>query len=392
MHPLCAEAKSLFQYTQSVRRDLHKHPELGFQEVRTSGVITRELRALNLEVKTGIAETGVVAMVEGRKPGLVVLARFDIDALPILEETGAEYASQNPGVMHACGHDGHAAIGLTVARILHAHQAELAGSVKLVFQPAEEGMGGAERMVAEGVLRDPKPDITLALHLWNERPVGWIGVCEGPVMAASEVFKVKIKGKGGHGAVPDLTIDPVLAASHIVTALQSIVSRNVSPLKTAVVSVCSIHSGEAFNVIPSYAELSGTIRYFEVDVRDRVLQRFKDLVQGIGVSFGCEIELELTSLTPAVINDREVSMRVRESIRMLFPEQDLSQDFKTMGSEDMAVMMQEIPGCYFFIGSANLQAGLNFPHHHPRFDIDEESLSVAAAAMAGTILDILSEK
>ncbi len=389
MHPLYAEAKSLFHYTQKMRRDLHMFPELGFQEVRTSGVVARELREQNLEVKTGVAETGVVALIEGARAGPVILVRFDMDALPIHEETGADYASQNIGVMHACGHDGHTAIGLTVARILQSHMKDLNGTVKLVFQPAEEGMGGAERMVAEGVLRDPKPDITLALHLWNERPVGWIGISGGPTMAAAEIFRIRLTGKGGHGAVPDLTVDPIVAASSIVTGLQSIVSRNVSPLKTAVVSVCSIHGGAAFNVIPSFAELTGTIRTFEPEVRDVVLDRFEHLVNGIAQSYGCSAEIELQSITPAVINNPEIAVDVLNSTVSIFPDKEIQQDFRTMGSEDMAFMMQEIPGCYFFIGSANPEMGLNFPHHHPRFDIDEEALPIAAAVMAGSILNIL---
>jgi len=392
MHPLYAEAKSLFQYTQKMRRDLHMFPELGFQEVRTLGVVDSELRGLNLEVKTGVAETGVVALIEGSQAGPVILVRFDMDALPISEETGADYASQNNGVMHACGHDGHTAIGLTVARMLVSHLKDMNGTVKLVFQPAEEGLGGAERMIAEGVLRDPIPDISLALHLWNERPVGWIGISGGPTMAAAEIFRIRLTGKGGHGAVPDLTVDPIVAASYIVTSLQSIVSRNVSPLKTAVVSVCSIHAGEAFNVIPSYAELSGTIRTFEPEVRKVVLERFEQLIKGIAQSYGCSVEIELKSITPAVINSPENALDVMNSAASIFPEKEIHHDFRTMGSEDMAFMMQEIPGCYFFIGSANPTMGLNFPHHHPRFDIDEESLPIAAAVMAGSILDILKNK
>lgn len=211
---------------------------------------------------TGLADTGVVALLEGARPGPVLLVRFDMDALSILEETGAPYASQNPGVMHACGHDGHTAIGLTVARMLHAHRDELAGAVKFVFQPAEEGLGGAERMIAEGALEDPKPELTLALHVWNEKPLGWFGVAAGPAMAGAEIFKIKVRGKGGHGAVPHLAVDPVLASAQIVAALQSIVARNVAPLQAAVVSVCTIHGGEAFNVIPQAVELAGTIRTF----------------------------------------------------------------------------------------------------------------------------------
>ncbi len=186
-----SEAQALSEYTRLLRRDFHQHPELGFQEVRTAGIVARELSQLGMEVTTGIAKTGVIALLEGARSGPVVLARFDMDALPIIEETGAEYASLNPGVMHACGHDGHTAIGVTVARLLHAHVRDLSGTIKFVFQPAEEGLGGAEGMITEGVLQNPAPDYVFALHLWNEKPVGWFGIAPGPVMAASEVFRIK---------------------------------------------------------------------------------------------------------------------------------------------------------------------------------------------------------
>ncbi len=238
-----SEANELFDYTRSLRRDFHAHPELGFKEVRTAGIVAKELSALDLDIRTGVADTGVVAILEGKKPGPVVLLRADMDALPIVEETGAAYASQNPGVMHACGHDGHTAILLAVAKILHAHQKDLSGTIRFVFQPAEEGMGGAERMIDEGILDDPKVDIALGLHLWNEKPLGWFGISNGPEMAGAEIFKVHVRGKGGHAAAPHLSIDPVLAAAQIITTLQSIPSRNVDPLKTAVISVCTIHGG-----------------------------------------------------------------------------------------------------------------------------------------------------
>ncbi len=265
MNDFLAEAQALFEYTQSMRRDFHAHPELGFQEVRTAGIVTRELTALGLEVHPGVGGTGVVALLEGSKPGPVVLVRADMDALPIHEETGASYASQNEGVMHACGHDGHTAVLLTVAKMLTAHRNEFSGTVKFMFQPAEEGMGGAEKMLESGILDNPKVDVALALHVWNEKPVGWIGISSGPAMAGAEIFKIKVVGKGGHGAVPHLAVDPILAAAQIVSALQGIVSRNIAPLQTAVVSVCTIHGGETFNVIPPAVEMTGTIRTFEPD-------------------------------------------------------------------------------------------------------------------------------
>ena len=297
------QATSLFEYTQALRQDFHIHPELGFREFRTSGIVTRELEALGLEVTKGIGKTGVVGLLEGAKPGPTLLLRFDMDALPITEETGAEYASKTPGVMHACGHDGHTAIGLTVAKMLHAHRDDLAGTIKFCFQPSEEGnngeeVGGAEMMLRDGVLDSPKVDMSLSLHLWNEKPLGWLGIAGGPVMAGAEIFTVRITGKGGHGAIPQQAIDPVVAAAQIVSALQSIVSRNVAPMETAVVSVTTIHSGTAFNVIPQTAELTGTIRTFDLGVRQKVVQRFEQIARGVGEALGCQVDVDVKRMTP----------------------------------------------------------------------------------------------
>jgi amidohydrolase len=384
------EANELFDYARGLRRDFHMHPELGFQEVRTAGIVSRELNSLGVEVTTGVAETGVVAMIEGAQPGPVALLRFDMDALPIQEETGAEYASQKPGVMHACGHDGHTAIGLTVARLLHAHRHDLHGAVKLVFQPAEEGLGGAARMIKDGVLENPRPDLALALHVWNDKPLGWVGVTTGSVMAAAETFKIVVTGKGGHGAAPHLAVDPVLAASQIVVGLQSIVARNVSPLKTAVVTVGAIHGGEAFNVIPPAVEMKGTIRTFEPEVRTLVLEHFDQVVRGTAAALGCQAQIEASFLTPAVVNDLWITQQVQALVGQVLPESTLDTEDRTMGSEDMAYILQDVPGCYIFIGSANAEQQLNAPHHHPRFDFDERVLPRAAALMAAAAADFLS--
>lgn len=390
MDDFIADALAMKEFSRALRRDFHRHPELGFQEVRTAGIVRQELQNLGLEVTSGVAKTGVVGLLEGGRAGPVVLVRFDMDALPIMEESEAEYASQNPGVMHACGHDGHTAIGLTLAHILSRRQRDLAGSVKFVFQPAEEGLGGAEGMIAEGVLANPKPDYAFALHLWNEKPVGWFGITPGPLMAASEVFLVRLIGKGGHGALPHLAIDPIIAASQIISALQTIASRNISPLSSAAVSVTSVHAGETFNVIPQMVELKGTIRTFEKDVRQHILKRFQEIAMGVGEALGCQVELDLQMLTPAVVNDPQVAQRVREIGSRLFPDAILDDAFQTMVSEDMAYMMQDIPGCYFLVGSANPEKGLDAPHHHPRFDFDEEALPRAAALMSAVITSYLS--
>ncbi len=385
------DAQSLYEYTRDLRRDFHRHPEIGFKEIRTANIVAKALTDLGMEVKTGVGQTGVVALLEGKAAGPVVLLRFDMDALPIQEQTGAEYASLNDGLMHACGHDGHVAIGLTVARILNDHRNELNGTVKLIFQPAEEGLGGAESMIMDGILQDPKPDIALGLHVWNEKPVGWIGIVPGPVMAAADTFNVRITGKGGHGAVPNLTRDPILAAAQVIGALQSIVSRNVSPIKSAVVTVASIHSGDAFNVIPAKVELKGTIRTFEPEVRDVVLRRFHEIVENIAKAMECEVSLDIKSITPAVYNDPEITAKVQKVAGNLLPNHQL--DFKsiTMGSEDMAFVLQQIPGCYFFIGSANSEKNLAAPHHSSKFDFDESVLPTAAGLMASSAMEFLGK-
>lgn len=395
MNNFLQQAKDHFPYTQALRRDFHIHPELGFNEIRTGGIVAKELEALGLEVTKGVGKTGVVGLMEGSKPGPTILLRFDMDALPITEETGAEYASTNSGVMHACGHDGHTAIGLTVAKILNEHRDGLKGNIKFCFQPSEEGtngeeVGGALMMLRDGVLESPKVEKTLSLHLWNDKPLGWVHVAKGPVMAGAELFTVKLTGKGGHGAAPDTTVDPVVCAAHITTALQTIVSRNVPALKPAVVSVTSIHAGTAFNIIPQTAELNGTIRTFDPAVRKLVLERFEQVVTGIASSMGCESEIAIKQVTAPVINDVEVADSVYRSMRSVFPDIEIADSaYLTMGAEDMGYMQEKVDGCYFFVGSANDEKNLNYNHHHPKFDFDEQALINGVALMATAAADLL---
>lgn len=388
MSDVLRAAQDLFEYTQFLRRDFHRYPEMGFQEVRTAGVVARELAQLGLEVTARVAKTGVVALLEGAHEGPVLLLRFDMDALPVQEETGAEYASMTPGVMHACGHDGHVAVGLTVARMLAERREQLRGTVKFVFQPAEEGAGGAEGMLQAGVLENPRVDQTLAMHLWNELPLGRVSVTAGPTMAGADIFAVRIEGKGGHGAMPHTAVDPLVAAAQIITSVQSIVARNVSPLDAAVVSVCSIKGGEAFNVIPQYAELSGTFRTFRPEVRARVVERFEVLVKGVAEAHGCQAEIKVQQLTPAVINDPRMAEQLYKVVERM-PGFEIETNYRTMASEDMAYLMQEAPGCYLMIGSANAERGLNYGHHHPRFDFDEQAMVHGAAVMAACALELL---
>lgn len=376
----------------AVRRDLHMHPELGFHEERTSSLVADYLTRLGYRVYTGIAKTGVIGLLEGDRPGPTVMLRFDMDALPIQEENEVEYASQTPGVMHACGHDGHVTIGLGTATLLARSRGEWAGTVKLVFQPAEEGMNGAEVMVNEGALDDygPRPDAAFGLHLWNLSPVGRAELTVGPMMAAAERWSLTVTGSGGHGALPHQTADPIVAAAQIVSALQTIVSRNVDPQLTAVVSIGTIRGGTAFNIIPGQVELTGTVRTFEADVRATVLNRLEALCQGIATGMGVEVDLQVNALTPAVVNDPAAAGLMRKVAEELLGQGNVSSGFRTMGSEDMAFFLQEVPGSYLFLGSADSARGLDYPHHNPRFDFDETALPLGVAILCETATRFLN--
>lgn len=383
------KAFEIKEKTIEVRRRIHRYPELGFEEYRTSALVIEKLKSLGLDVETGIAGTGVVGLLKGKSESPVLLLRFDMDALPIQEETGAPYASEVPGKMHACGHDCHVAVGLSVAELLSAQREFLPGTIKFVFQPAEEGGGGAEKMVAAGVLENPKPDFSMGMHVWNDKPVGWYGVTDGPVMAGAQIFEVKLTGKGGHGASPHLSVDPIVAAAQIITALQTIPARNVPPLESAVVSVCKIEAGTAFNIIPKEAVFCGTIRSFKPEVYEIVERRFKEIVNNLAQGMGCRAEINIQRVTYPVINNQALSTLMGKVIRQVDPHADVDTHLQTMGSEDFSFMMKDIPGCFVMVGSANDEKGLNFGHHHPKFNIDEACLPYAVAIIAQGALEIL---
>jgi len=371
------------------RRDFHSHPELGFQERRTSDIVAKTVSSLGFDVQRGIAETGVIALLEGKHPGPTLLVRFDMDALPIQEQTSASYISQNPGVMHACGHDGHLAIGLTIAHLMQLKKDTLRGKLKMVFQPAEEVLGGAKRMVEEGVLENPKPDYSLAAHLWNEKPVGWVGISPGPIMAGADILEIKLRGIGGHGALPNQTRDPVVASAHLITAFQSIIARNIDPRESAVISVTQVQAGDTYNVIPEIAVLRGTIRTFKPEVRELILERIEALATDIASAFGCETDINVVRVAPPVLNDAKLVHTAREVTQQLFPDAIIAPEVVSMVSEDMAYMMDTIPGCYLLIGSNDPERGLDAPHHSPFFDFNEDALPNAAAILSATIWRML---
>jgi len=375
------EAEALFEEMVAIRRDFHMHPELGFEETRTSRIVADRLNELGLEVQTGIAQTGVIGILEGSRPGPTVLMRFDMDALPIQEESTFSYASQNPGVMHACGHDGHTTMGLTIAKIMASYQDQLAGRLKFMFQPAEEGLGGAFAMIAGGVLDNPKPDVALAMHVWTPEPLGNVRVVEGPCMASSSVFTITVEGKGGHGAAPHMANDPIVAAAHIVSALQSIVSRNINPQDSVVVSIGQFLAGTTFNVIPERALLKGTVRSYNEELHRSVYRRILEMAVRMAEAFHCKAWMETIAIVSAVNNSPEPTAVVRDAVTRIMGPDRITLN-RTMASEDMGYVLEEIPGCYFFIGAGNDEKGLNRPHHHSQFDFDERAMINGVAVMA----------
>ncbi len=379
---LSPDVAAVAETVVAIRRDLHQHPELAFEEHRTAGVVADRLRALGLAPQTGVAGTGVVAVIDGGAgDGPTVLLRADMDALPVDEANDVPYRSQVPGRMHACGHDGHTAILLGVAEVLCGRRDRLAGRVKLIFQPAEESPGGAEPMIAAGVLAEPPVDLAFGLHLWASLPTGAIGVGAGPQMASSDMFTVTIHGHGGHAAMPSECVDPVVVAAHLVTALQTIVSRSVPPLSTAVVTVAQLHAGHTFNVIPDSATLNGTVRTFDEAVRARVAERFAELVAGVCAAFGATGEIDWTPSYPVLVNDGAMAELVRAAAREVVGDDQVREATPSLGAEDFAYFLRQVPGCYFQVGLANAAKGTGAPHHNPRFDLDEEALPIAVEVL-----------
>jgi amidohydrolase len=360
------------------RRELHRWPELGFKETRTADFIAKKLAAWGIPHETGIAKTGIVAAIAGSKSGKgkVLAIRADMDALPIQEENIVDYRSQIDGLMHACGHDGHTAIALGTAQHLWQNRHSFAGTVKIIFQPAEEGPGGAKPMIEAGVLEHPKVDAAIGLHLWNNLPLGTVGVRTGALMAAVEFFHLLILGKGGHGAMPHQTVDSILVAAQVVNAMQMLVARNVNPLDAAVVTIGELHAGTATNIIADTARISGTVRYFNPALAELMPQRIEQIIAGVCLSHGAKYELNYQKLYPPVINDAAIAELVRSVAETVVETPaGIVPECQTMGGEDMSFFLQAVPGCYFFLGSANPEKDLAYPHHHPRFNFDETTLS-----------------
>ena len=357
-----------------IRREFHKIPELGFEENITSNKIKKYLQNWGYNVRSDIGGTGLSATLEGRKPGKTIAFRFDIDGLPIDEKTGLEFSSEHNGVMHACGHDGHIAIGLGTAKMIMKMRKKIKGNIKLIFQPAEELLAGAKAMVKDAILENPRPDAIFGLHIWPELESHYFGLKKGPLMAAADKFSIEIVGNGGHGAIPHKTKDSIVAAADIIESLQKIVSREVNPIDSGVISIGKIKGGTAYNIIPESVKMEGTVRTIQPDLRKFIPRRMEKRIAGVISVIHGDFEFEFSNINPAVINDELITEKTANIISKHFGDVYLLDVEPVMVSEDFAVYQQEIPGTYLLLGTKNKKKGINYSVHHPKYNIDEDVL------------------
>jgi amidohydrolase len=378
-----------------LRRHFHQHPETAYEERLTAQAIAGRLRGIGLEVTEGIADTGVVGLLrgaatEGDESDRTLLIRADIDALPVTEETGLDYASRIPGKMHACGHDGHIAIALITAEVLAEYQDRLRGNVKFVFQPAEERIGGAARMIEDGVMRSPDVTAVIGLHLWSLIPVGDVAVQAGPFFASADEVHIRIRGRGGHGAMPHVNVDPIVAAAQFIMATQTLISREISPFHPAVVTFGSIHGGTAFNVIADEVELQGTVRTYDPLDREHLLRRLDEISSATSQSLRAESDYAVVRGCQACVNDPKMTELVRRAAVATVGSRHIPTDDQRLSvSDDMALFLAAAPGCYFLVGAGNGAKGITAPHHSSHFEIDEQALPIGVEIMARAALDYL---
>ena len=371
----------------AIRRALHRIPEKGFSEYKTSRFITDYLDAIpELEVTTGIAKTGVAGLLETGKPGKTLLIRADMDALPIREETGAEFSSTHENMMHACGHDGNMAMALVAASILSRIKEHFSGSIKFMFQPAEEGPGGAKPMIEKGILEHPHVDYAVACHLWPDLPAGTLGVKPGVLMSAASMFKIEIFGTGGHGAMPHNCVDAVDTAVQVINALHRVVSRQINPLTPTVISMGSFHAGSAPNIIPEKAVMTGTTRTFSKKIDYEYPGIMEKVIKGVCDSMGASYDFEYYHMYPPLENDQEIVEQIKKSMRKVVSGDQIREPVSTMGAEDMAFVLEKTKGCLFFLGTGFEGCA---PLHNPKFTFDESLLPLGVETFVRFALDLL---
>ncbi len=383
---MLAVPPALLAETIELRRDLHAHPELAFEEHRTAGIIAERLRALGLEVHTGVGGTGVVGLLAGGRPGPTIMLRADMDALPMPEENDVPYVSQNAGVTHACGHDAHVAMLLGAARVLRERAGDFQGRIAFVFQPAEEGGGGAKAMLEDGLIARFAIERAYGLHIVTMLPSGQIGLRPGPLMASVDSFDLVVDGVGGHGAMPHRSVDPVVVAAEVVGALQRVVSREIDPLEPAVVTIGAINGGTTYNVIPPRVALKGTVRSFAEATRESMEGRVRRIAEHTCASANATCSLTWHASYPVTVNDPDEAAFVHDTLSAALGAERVVESPPVMGSEDFSYFAQAVPACFYFLGGAD--AAHAFPNHHPAFDIDEQAMATGieahvAVAIAG---------
>jgi amidohydrolase len=373
-NPLRQKIDEMKDWLVEIRRTIHMHPELGFEEVETSRLVSGWLERFGLEVKTGIARTGVVGLLRGKGSGQTVAIRADMDALPMDEPDRMPYASKIRGKMHACGHDAHVTILLGVAKFFSSIPERVKGNIKFVFQPAEEGGGGGRIMVEEGVLENPRVDAAFAAHVYPLLPIGKVGIYEREGLASADRFIIKVIGKGGHAASPHLTRDPIMAAGHLIAQIHSIVSRNVDPLESGVITIGRVSGGTAFNIIPDEVELWGTVRSLTPPIREELKSRIDQVARGVAQSFGVDYRFNFEYGYPVLLNDPAMSKLVASACSEGIGQGNVEVVKPSMGGEDFAYFLEKVPGAFFRLGIRNEGKGIVHPYHSSLFDIDEEVL------------------
>ncbi len=387
---LLAAAQALAAGVVADRRAIHQHPELMYQEHRTAALVAGRLRELGLDVRTGVGGTGVVGVLHGFGPGKTVLLRADMDALPIQERNDLPFVSAYPGVMHACGHDGHTAMLLGVAKLLAGRRDQFAGAVKFMFQPAEEGGAGAMRMIDDGLLNEPAVDGAFALHVSPGHKTGQVAVTAGPRNASADEFTITIRGKGGHAARPEATVDTIVVAAHLTTMLQTLVSRETAASDQAVVTVGSFVAGAAHNVIPDTVVMKGTVRTYRRRVQRHLERRISELAHGVATAMRATAEVEYRTLYPSVVNHEAEAHLVEHAIRDILGPDAYVKDGARMASEDFSFVLQRVPGALFSLGVRPPDGERPRSVHTPEFDLDEAALPIGVAVMAGVALRFLA--
>ncbi len=376
------------------RREIHQKPELAYKEKATAKLVTERLKTLGLEVKTGIGGTGVMGVLRGTTPGNVVALRADMDALPIEELADVDFKSRVKGVMHACGHDTHVAMLLGAARLLSNRKEDLPGTVKFLFQPAEEngGKGGAKPMIQAGVMANPKVDYVFGLHIENDLSSGTLGFRGGPIMASPDTFEIKVIGRGGHGAYPHETVDPVYVAAQVITSLQGVSGRMIDPIQPFVITIGSIHSGTKENIIPDQAIMQGTLRTLDERTRKLAKAKIAEVAKGVSKAFGARAEVDFEKEAyPVTVNDVHVTEQAMKIVKKI-PRAKVRVREPIMGGEDFSRFLQEAPGTFYFLGNHNPVIGCVHPNHSPRFKVDEDVLKLGAASLAMLAVEFTNPK